>query len=149
MSRLLLFMALISFGLIALHPVSMAGDDASKALQGVWIGQSMEAEGKALPAEIAMKMQFKFEGNKFFMKGNFEDGREVECAYKLDPKKSPKHFEFTPPDAKKTILGIYEIKGDELKVCLRHESSSDGRPTAFATQEGSKLVLIVLKKKKS
>jgi uncharacterized protein (TIGR03067 family) len=60
----------------------------------------------------------------------------------------PKQLDFTPPKEKKPILGIYEVTGDELKVCLRHASSSEGRPTEFVSKADSKLVLIVFKRQK-
>jgi uncharacterized protein (TIGR03067 family) len=136
---------------MAQHLSSRAADevkDAKESLQGVWIAQSMENDGRAAPASIVKQMRFTFKGDKLFIKGNFEDGREEECTYKIDPKESPKQLDFTPPKEKKAVLGIYEVKGDQLKVCLRHGSSSGGRPTAFATKARSKLSLMVFKKQK-
>jgi len=147
--RRLLLTALVATSLAILsHQPSTAGDDA-KPLQGVWIGQSMEADGKPAPAEAAKRMQFTFKGDKLLIRGNFADDREQECTYKVVVKQSPHHLEFSPPNEKKPILGIFEVKGDQLKICLRHASSADGRPTEFATKEGSRLVLIVLKKQNS
>ncbi len=123
-----------------------AGDDAKNPLQGAWIAQSMESDGKAAPAEAVKRVRFTFKGDKLLIKGNFDDNSEVECMFKIDPKQSPKHLDFTPPKEQKPILGIYEVKEGELTVCLRHASSSDGRPTEFATKADSKLILIVFKK---
>lgn len=139
---------LVPFLILALQPLSRAAGDAKDALQGVWVAQSMEADGQAAPAETVKRMRFTFKGDKLFIKGNFEDGREEECACKIDAKQTPNHLDFRPPKEKKPILGIYEVKENDLKVCLRHASSSAGRPTAFATKAGSKLVLIVFKKQK-
>ena len=93
-------------------------------------------------------MRLTFKGDKLLVRGNFADDTVAECAYALDPKQSPKQLDFTPPKAGKPVLGIYEVKGDELKVCMRHADSKGGRPTAFATKEGSGLVLIVFKREK-
>jgi uncharacterized protein (TIGR03067 family) len=147
MRRLLLGLLMIP-SLLAISQLTKAGGDAKDPLQGTWIGQSMEFDGKAAPAESAKRMRFTFKGNKLFVQGNFDDDREEECTFKSDPKQSPKHLEFSPPKEKNPVLGIYEVKNDELKICLRHASSSDGRPTAFSTKEGSKLILIVFKKQK-
>lgn len=46
------------------------------------------------------------------------------------------------------IAGINEVKGDELKICLRHSESTEGRPKKFARKADSQLVLIVFKKQK-
>jgi uncharacterized protein (TIGR03067 family) len=149
MPRFVLAIAVAALGLIAFHPISFAGDDGAKALEGVWIGQSMEVDGKAMPAEVAAKMTFKFQGNKLFITGNTKDGREDEGTFKADSKKSPKQIDVSPRKDDKTVAGIYEIKGDELKICLRHSSSAEGRPTEFATKADAKLILLVLKKKKA
>ncbi len=109
----------------------------------------MEADGKPVPAEAVKRMRWTFKGDKLLIAGNLADGREEECAYKVDPTQSPKHLDFTTPTETKAILAIYEVKGDELKICVRHASSADGRPTEFAARPGSKLVLMVLKKEKS
>ncbi len=147
MQRLLLA-ALVAMSLVMLSAqASTAGDDA-QPLEGVWIGQSMEADGKAAPIEVAKRMRLTFNGDKLLFRGNFDDDREEECTYKVDVKQSPKHLEFTPPNEKKPILGIFEVKGDELKICMRHASSDKGRPTEFATKEGSQLILLVLRKQK-
>jgi uncharacterized protein (TIGR03067 family) len=131
---------------IVCRPGPAAGP--TDALQGVWVAQSLESEGKKAPADGLTKMRFTFKGDKLLIRGNFKDDREEECPFTVDNTQSPKHLNFTPPKEKKPILAIYEIKGDELTVCLRHASSTDGRPTTFATKPDSKLVLIVFKKQK-
>ncbi|MBX7104388.1 MAG: TIGR03067 domain-containing protein [Gemmataceae bacterium] len=127
-------------------PGTASADDAAKPLQGVWYGQSMETNGKPLPAEEARRMRFRFVGDKLFIKGNFKDDREEECPFTVKATESPKHLSFSPPKEKNGILGIYEIKGDELKVCLRHSTSTEGRPKEFATKPDSQLIMIVFKK---
>lgn len=130
------------------QPSSSRADDGVDTLQGVWVAQSMEVDGKAAPDEAVKRMRLTFKGDKLLLRGNFDDDKEAECPYTVDPKASPKQLDFTPPKEAKPILAIYEVKGDELKVCLRHASGSDGRPTEFATKADSQLVLIVLKKQK-
>jgi uncharacterized protein (TIGR03067 family) len=129
-------------------PPIIRADDAKDALQGVWVAQSVEADGKAAPAEAVKQMRFTFKGDKLLIRGNHEDGSEEECTYKVDAGRSPKRLDFTPVKEQKAVLGIYELKGDELRVCSRHASSPAGRPTEFATKPGSMLVLVVLKKQK-
>lgn len=133
---------------MASHTTAKAADDGDKSLQGVWVAESMQIDGKPAPDKVVEQMRFTFKGKKLLVRGNFDDGREEECDYAADPAKSPKHLDFTPPKEKNPILGIYEVNGDELKICLRHASSSDGRPTKFASKTDSKLVLIVFKKQK-
>jgi uncharacterized protein (TIGR03067 family) len=125
-----------------------AADDPKEPLQGMWLTQSLEADGKLASAEVLKRMRFNFKADKLLIKGNFDDSREEECTYKLDPKQSPKHLDFTPATEKKPVLAIYEVTGDDLKICLRHGNSSKGRPTEFATKADSQLVLMVFKKQK-
>jgi uncharacterized protein (TIGR03067 family) len=127
---------------------AVLADDGAAVLQGTWLGQSMETNGKPIPGEEARRMRFRFVGDKLFIKGNFKDDREEECPFSIKASESPKHLSFSPPKEKKGILGIYEVKGDELKVCLRHSSSTEGRPKEFATKPDSQLILIVFRKQK-
>jgi hypothetical protein len=46
------------------------------------------------------------------------------------------------------VLSIYDLNGDEMKLCLRRPGNPQGRPTAFATERNSDLVLMVLKREK-
>ena len=65
-------------------------------LEKTWIGKSMEKDGGKVPKDIAMRMRFRFSGDKLFMRGNFDDGRDVECSFHLDEKQKPNHIDFTP-----------------------------------------------------
>ena len=88
-------------------------------------------------------------GEKLLIRGNFSDDREEECTYETDSKKSPMRLDFTPKTEKMAVQGIYELKDDELKVCMRPANAPEGRPKEFATKAGTRLVLIVFKKKKT
>lgn len=130
------------------RPNANAGDETKDPLQGVWIARSLESDGKAAPAEAVNRMRFTFKGDKLLIKGNFADDREEECTFKVDAKQSPKHLEITPPESQMRVLGIYDVKGDQLRVCIRHASSTGGRPTDFSAKADSKLILIVFKRHK-
>ena len=125
----------------------VAADDKD-SLQGVWLAQSMESDGNSAPKEAVERMRFTFKEDTLLVKGNFNDDREEQCTYKIDAKQSPKHLDFTPPKQDKPILGIYEIKDDQLKLCLRHGGSSGGRPSEFSAKRDSGMVLMVFKRNK-
>ena len=80
-----------------------------------------------------------------------DDGKEVEWAYKIDPNKSPKHIDIMAVQSsgkKKTLHGIYEVKGDEFKICFENGGNPKSRPTKFGTNKEEELVLIVFKRQK-
>lgn len=112
---------LVFAGLALALPTSRAADDDPKAaLQGIWVAQTIEEEGKSAPARGFSHLQFTFKKDKLFTRGfNCEE---------------------------KPVLAIYEVKGDELKVWLRNQPSNDGRPSEFARKPATRLVLIVFKK---
>jgi uncharacterized protein (TIGR03067 family) len=68
---------------------------------------------------------------------------------KLDPSKAPKQI-----DVSEGIYmsrggvwpGIYELNGDDLKICL--DLAGKTRPTQFKTTAGDQCLLLVLKRKK-
>lgn len=65
--------------------------------------------------------------------------------YKLDPTKAPMWIDVTIRD--ETFLGIYELKGNKLKIC--HGRPGDKRSTRFVSEAGSSnRVLTILYRQK-
>ena len=129
-------------------PASMCrGADADKdELLGVWIAISMEINGKPAPAKEVVRTRFTFNGKTLLLRHAKDEGKADEGTYKADAKKSPKQLDITIK--KKTLHGIYEIKGEELKVCYETGEKAENRPTKFATNPEAEEVLIVLKRQK-
>jgi len=121
-------------------------DDAAKKdldkLQGVWQVVSMEG-GKSLPPDRLKELKFTFKGNKLSHTGS--DGKTTESTIKLDPSKKPKVMDITHLTDSVTLLGIYSIDGDTLKICGPRVKDGD-RPTEFKASED--VDLIVLKRTK-
>lgn len=148
MKKLILIALIVLCVMIALDPLTSRADDDKRALQGSWAAHSIETDGKAAPADDVKRMRFTFKKDKLLIRGNFDDEPEEECSFEIDSGRSPKQLDFTPPKEEKPVLAIYELKEDELRICLRHGLTSEGRPTKFATKTNSMLVLIVLKRQK-
>src|SRR5205823_12704263 len=72
----------------------------------------------------------------------------IEGIYHLDPSKSPKQIDFTIlGEVKKTGLGIYQLDGDTLKLCLSIDPAKvDQRPKEFAAKAGEKRVVLTLRR---
>ena len=100
-------------------------------LQGTWAYQSMEWDGKHLPAAQISTTTITFEKDEFTVKV----GGKVTMAgtFKLDRAKSPKTFGAVVtegPGKGSEPLGIYKLDGDTLTVCFRPTPGE--RPGGFA-----------------
>ena len=106
-----------------------AAPDDKASLQGIWNAKSMEVDGKPAPAEAVKLMRFTFKGGKCFGQGQLSMTTvRKSAATRSMPQSLRSTSTSSPRRRNKSILGIYDIKGDELKLCLRHAGSSDGRP---------------------
>ena len=124
-----------------------AVDSDLKKIQGTWQFVSHEMKGKQTPPEQVAKLKISFTGDKWSVT---EDGKEVQAGtQKLDPSKKPPQVDAVVIEGGRkgvTMLGIYEIKGDTLKVCFDPEGKE--RPTSFAAK-GGLLAEMKREKKKS
>jgi uncharacterized protein (TIGR03067 family) len=123
-------------------------DDANKKdlekLQDTWKLESAQVAGKDVPpAEIEkMPLQFTFKGDKVTIE---ENGRPTEGTIKLDAAKKPATMDLTPAKGDFTVLALYELEEDTLKLCFIKESKE--RPKSLDTT-GTKASLLVFKRVK-
>jgi uncharacterized protein (TIGR03067 family) len=127
----------------------VAAEDKGKAkkaadpLTGTWKAVSVVANGDEVE---------QFKGTLFTYKDGTltrknEQGEQV-SSYKLDPTKKPATIDITAKGGRnegQTRKGIYEVKGDDLKVCVAFMPDAD-RPKEFASEAGSGNILITLKR---
>ncbi len=142
---------LIALLLIVFATMSVAnsagGPDDAKLIQGTWQMQTAELAGKEFPEEIRKSIKLVLTGDKYLVTAGKEPD-EGTC--KLDPSKTPKALDITGvkgPNVGKTFLAIYELKGDELRVC--YDLSGKQRPKEFKTSEGTQLFLVTYKRQKA
>src|SRR5262245_31013719 len=116
-------MAAVAAGLLALAGAAGADDkakaDDQKAIQGTWKVQSAEAEGGAPPPEELEKIRFVIQGDVITIDRG--EGQKRPAKYKLNAGKKPKQIDLVPeegPEKGRTLVGIYEVTGDTLKLCL-------------------------------
>lgn len=112
-----------------------------QAIQGTWVVESAERNGKPETDIKGEKLIFMKDGKAVMT----TKGKEEKATYKIDPSKKPKTIEFTPEREEKPALGIYELTGDSLKVCVMRPGGE--RPTDFSSKAPGR-VLIVLKRQK-
>jgi uncharacterized protein (TIGR03067 family) len=115
-----------------------------KNLQGTWSCVEWSREGKAAPRADLKAVRYTFNENRMTLE---IDGKVVWVAeITPDLSKTPKVLEIKvlEPDIKKgTLLAIYELSDDKLKLCHpNHENTSP--PREFKAPEKSDLFLITL-----
>lgn len=105
---------------------------------------------KVLPNDQAKgAVVFKGDGFRFVVKPKGEDDFfRTSAAFKLDSAKSPGTIDATATDEAhrgEVALGIYELDGDDLKLCLSNGRTAT-RPTAFKGE--GEYILFKLKRSK-
>src|SRR5262249_31974956 len=136
---------LIAAGLLIAAGARQAiADDKAKddeKILGAWTVVSFEEGGQKAPEAALrdMTVTFTADGKMTTKRGE----QEEVSTFKLDPSKKIKEFEGTNAQGK-TADGIYKLEGDSLTICFARAAGS--RPTEFASPEGTKIVLTVLKR---
>jgi uncharacterized protein (TIGR03067 family) len=130
---------------------AFADEDAAQTdqarLTGVWSFSLVKFNGQTRP-------EIPFPGNKMIIS---RDGRYVVVqgtritrgSVKVDPTKTPKHYDFvvtSGPRKGLTAPGIYELAGDTLTICLPFLKQE--RPTELAAKEGDGCLFQVFKREK-
>jgi uncharacterized protein (TIGR03067 family) len=137
----------IAFALVLSFSSAAWGDDAKDdGIEGTWLPSSAELGGKAYPDEVLKTMKLVVKDDKYTVTvGKAVDQGTV----KRMPSAKPKAMDITGtegPNKGRTILTIYERKGDTLRVC--YDLSGKKRPTEFKTEAGTQLFLVDYKRQK-
>src|SRR5262245_26427939 len=120
-----------------------ARKDAEK-LKGTWVVVAHENDGKPEPVSKTKPGQVVITNDTvtISVKDKLEGSN-----YKVDATNRPHQIDMTCASGKdkgKTVKGIYELNGDELKICFAQPG--DERPAAFSTRPGSHQMCCVLKR---
>jgi uncharacterized protein (TIGR03067 family) len=130
---------------LALSGVSLRADDA-KDIQGVWMPVQAFLGVQKLPEDTLRTMRLKITDDQY----EVVVGRDAERGQlKLDPSVKTKTLDIIckeGPNKGKTVLGIYELSDETLRVC--YALTGDKRPTAFDVKEEAALFLVTYKRVK-
>jgi uncharacterized protein (TIGR03067 family) len=124
-----------------------------QSLQGTWIFVGGEKYGAKITADKAKEEQgvLVVKDDRVRLGSKLVDESTWKSfTFKLDPNKQPKRIHLTGTNdgnEDKTSTGIYALDGDDLKICLNNDPDDKEQPKEFATKEGSRLVLMVFKRK--
>lgn len=124
------------FALVALLAFAAAparADEPADGIKGIWAVDSLTFDGTKVPDDpTAGPMLTAFDGRQYVQR----KGQTIteEGSYETDPTKSPRTIDFVikkGDEAGKRQLGIYEVEGNTLRLCLA-EPGSRKRPASFA-----------------
>jgi uncharacterized protein (TIGR03067 family) len=131
-------------------------DEASekflKELAGTYKVLSIKRAGEEGEKEKTEAMSITLTGNKVVINFGKEGGKEVkkEGILIVDPSQKPVALDLTPSagsDEGKPLLGIIEVKGDEITLAFADDFDT-ARPKEFKSTKENKVFLITLKKSK-
>jgi uncharacterized protein (TIGR03067 family) len=114
--------------------------------EGVWRLDLVEVEGvKRPPASYETTRVIILKNGKFVVA---QGPRITRGVFKLDPTKSPKHYDQTSMQGTttRTFACIYEVDADTYKLCGSFKG--EARPTSFGSTPGSGLIYQILKREK-
>jgi uncharacterized protein (TIGR03067 family) len=125
------------------------GEKELAKLDGTWVASSVEIGGNKIPDEELKKFpgRLTIKGGKWTLKAG---DRDQTGTFTADAAKKPAQMDVKPsdgPNAGKTIQAIYQLDGDNMKVC--YAPVGKDRPTAFDTKDKAGYALIVYKREKS
>jgi len=137
-------MRLTMIALLTVVVAARADDkDELKKLEGVWDVVAMEAGGMAVPAG-------KGGPEKLTIKDGKMTGFGPEIKLSTDATKKPKWLSmtFTREGKDSTVNAIYELNGDELKICLplapkkgSGVAFENKRPEGFDTKDKAEMMI--------
>lgn len=133
---------LFAAGLLAADDKKDAPEDA---LVGTWALEKFETgkPGSGLPADDVAKIKLVIKkGGKLTLIQ--ADGKEKESTFKLDPISKQKAIDITGDT--NTSLGLYELDGDVLKLCMAQGGKR--RPTELKPDGTGDVVVMTLKRVK-
>ena len=113
----------------------------TKELEGTWVAVAVIDHG--VPENDPTKLKLIIEGDDFTYDVS---GNAFSAKYSIDPNKDPKEMDVfikEGPAKGKTMLAIYSLEGDKLKIC-----GGDDRPVDFVSTTQSKTILFEYRRKK-
>jgi RNA polymerase sigma factor (sigma-70 family) len=113
-------------------------------IQGNWNVVNIQANGKHPAQEVTDGQRWHITTDRITI--TYADGSSEQFTYRLGPKHKPRRIDLETiggPDEKRTFHALYELDGDQLKVC----KDRNRRPAALDIGEGDRgRILFTLKR---
>jgi uncharacterized protein (TIGR03067 family) len=124
----------VAAGLLSAPKEEPAEQDIKK-LEGSWVLASGTDDGKKLSGEALENTRLSIAGNRHTVKVG---ETTYKGTHKLDATKRPKTIDISDtegPFKGKTVLGIYELDGDQFRIC--YAPPGKDRPKDFSAKAGT------------
>lgn len=120
--------------------------DETAPLQGTWLVKSATMAGEPVAQEIVQQLRLEIRGLSYTVTtaAGPDEGK-----LELDAKASPKRMKIIGvrgPNKDRTILAVYELTGDELKIS--YLMRGEKYPTDFTSTAENKHFVVVYERKK-
>ena len=109
--------------------------DRLRSMEGTWAFRSLQMDGQAVPAAMLTNSHLLLDGDRFRMES---PEATYEGIFTIDVEPSPHRIDIDfvdGPEAGNRCEGIFELEGDQFRLCLGLVGST--RPEGFATAPGS------------
>jgi uncharacterized protein (TIGR03067 family) len=106
-----------------------------RSMEGAWTFRSLEVDGQNMPASVIGDSKILIDADRF--RSEMGDAT-FEGVFTIDVEATPPRIDIDfveGPEAGNRSEGIFELNGDELRICLGLVGSS--RPDRFLTKKGS------------
>lgn len=123
---------------------SSGRQEMSRLIQGTWIPVTGELAGQPFPQQVLSTIRLILTDDQYTAEvaGKKDVGNLV---LRLD--EQPRGMDILGtegPNKGKTILAIYELSGDSLKIC--YDLAGKNRPSEFRTKTGTQQFLVLYKR---
>ncbi|HEY2431215.1 MAG TPA: TIGR03067 domain-containing protein [Vicinamibacterales bacterium] len=110
--------------------------DHLRGLEGEWRFETLDVEGSQMPASMLAHARLLIDGDRFRTES---PEATYDGVFTIDVDEEPARIDITfveGPEAGNTSLGLYQLDGDRLTICLS-VGAAGTRPASFATVPGS------------
>ena len=109
-------------------------EDKKGPIEGKW--KFTKVESNSTDTELQNGFLLTFDRDKSWL-----NDQKERFSYKVDVTAKPALLDVKTPDGKE-IEGIWEFKGEVLRICIFPPDSAKGRPTEFHGREGQILLTL-------